>query len=83
MAQNKILEAKQTLSILIENLKSVTNDELVKLGQALYPNILGRQSLENEAFVIADNLWQIYSVRGDLTNAVMYYSKINMDSENM
>lgn len=82
--KEKVFEAKQVFSELNSIIadttsKSITNEELVTLGNAFYESVLGQTGIETETFTFASFLWEIYSVRSDLQNAVKFYNKVNFD----
>lgn len=86
--KDKVFEAKQALqelNAIIADTKNstVTNDELVDLGKALYDGVLGFTGIEVETFKFVSSLWEIYSVRGDLKTAVSYYNKVNFDYDGL
>lgn len=63
--------------------EAVTNEDLVALAKELYDNVLGNSGLEVETFTFVSSLWEVYSVRGDLKSAVLYYEKVNFDFEGL
>ena len=84
MVTEKVYDAKEALSYLIANMdKKVTNDELIALGEKLYANVLPAPSLENEAFILVDEITQVLLVRAELEGAIRFLSRVNMESENM
>lgn len=86
MLRDKVYEANQALQALnskIQDHKSISNEELVALGKELFDNVLGNTGLEIETFNFVSSLWEVYSVRGDLKSAVLFYEKVNFDFEGL
>ena len=88
MLKDKIFEAKQALSALNSTIKdqgtqAISNEELLALGKELYESVLGNTGLEVETFNFVSSLWEVYSVRGDLKTAVLFYEKVNFDFEGL
>ena len=83
MVVDKIYDAKEALTYLIANMKQITNEEMLALGEKLYNKVLPAPSLENEAFILIDEITQVLLVRAELASAVRFLSRVNMESENM
>jgi len=76
----KPFEAKTIMGSIVQGLSELNNEQVINLGEHLYPRILGSHSLEKECFEIAENLWKIFSVRGELDKAIKYFESINLES---